>query len=63
MTDFTVVYFEALIDEIPNARKSTLEYQKTILDRTYKNESRNVGTEFAISVGTMCSLRYTKSSG
>ena len=44
VVDFTVVYFEALIDEI-QLRKSTLEYQETILDRTYKLEK----SEFAIS--------------
>ena len=44
VVDFTVVYFEALIDEI-QMRKSTLEYQETILDRTYKLEK----SEFAIS--------------
>ncbi|NND50755.1 MAG: AAA family ATPase [Flavobacteriaceae bacterium] len=42
--DFTVVYFEALIDEI-QLRKSSLEYQETILDRTYKLEK----SDFAIS--------------
>ena len=42
--DFTVVYFEALIDEI-NLRKSSLEYTETIVDRTYKLEN----TDFAIS--------------
>ena len=42
--DFTVVYFEALIDEI-NLRKSSLEYTETIVDRTYKLEK----SEFAIS--------------
>lgn len=44
VADFTVVYFEALIDEI-NLRKSTLEYTETIVDRTYKLEN----SEFAIS--------------
>lgn len=44
VADFTVVFFEALIDEI-QMRKSTLEYQETIVDRTYKLEH----TEFAIS--------------
>jgi hypothetical protein len=44
VANFTVVYFEALIDEI-QMRKSTLEYQETILDRTYKLEN----SEFAIS--------------
>lgn len=44
VVDFTVVYFEALIDEI-QLRKSTLEYTETILDRTYKLEK----TDFAIS--------------
>lgn len=42
--DFTVVYFEALIDEI-QLRKSNLEYTETILDRTYKLEH----SEFAVS--------------
>ncbi|MCK7590529.1 AAA family ATPase [Subsaxibacter sp. CAU 1640] len=44
VVDFTVVYFEALIDEI-QMRKSTLEYQESILDRTYKLEK----TDFAVS--------------
>ncbi|WP_242204556.1 AAA family ATPase [Aestuariivivens insulae] len=44
VVDFTVVYFEALIDEI-QLRKSTLEYTETIEDRTYKLEK----SEFAIS--------------
>ena len=44
VVDFTVVYFEALIDEI-QMRKNSLEYQETILDRTYKLEK----SEFAIS--------------
>lgn len=37
--DFTVVFFEALIDEI-QLRKSTLEYTETIVDRTYKLEKQ-----------------------
>jgi AAA+ superfamily predicted ATPase len=44
VVDFTVVFFEALIDEI-QLRKSSLEYQETILDRTYKLEN----SEFAVS--------------
>ncbi|WP_431109080.1 AAA family ATPase [Winogradskyella poriferorum] len=36
--DFTVVYFEALIDEI-QLRKSTLEYTDTIEDRSFKLEN------------------------
>ncbi|MBO3098033.1 AAA family ATPase [Gelidibacter pelagius] len=44
VADFTVVFFEALIDEI-QMRKATLEYQETIVDRTYKLEH----SEFAIS--------------
>lgn len=44
VADFTVVFFEALIDEI-QMRKATLEHQETILDRTYKLEH----SEFAIS--------------
>ncbi|MCK0179402.1 AAA family ATPase [Flavobacteriaceae bacterium S0862] len=42
--DFTIVYFEALIDEI-QLRKSSLEYTETILDRTYKLEN----SDFAVS--------------
>ncbi|PQV46287.1 ATPase family protein associated with various cellular activities (AAA) [Jejuia pallidilutea] len=63
--DFTVVYFEALIDEI-QLRKSTLEYTETIEDRTYKLESRSVVTEFAISgwknvfQGTAKSVEFNK---
>ncbi len=44
VVDFTVVYFEALIDEI-QLRKSSLEYTETIVDRTYKLEK----SEFAVS--------------
>jgi AAA+ superfamily predicted ATPase len=44
VVDFTVVFFEALISEI-QMRKSTLEYQETILDRTYKLEH----SDFAVS--------------
>ncbi|MCB0444346.1 MAG: AAA family ATPase [Gelidibacter sp.] len=61
VVDFTVVYFEALIDEI-QLRKSTLEYQETILDRTYKLEK----SEFAISgwnnvfSGTTKSIEFNK---
>ena len=39
--DFTVVYFEALIDEI-QIRKSSLEYTETIVDRTYKLENQTL---------------------
>lgn len=59
--DFTVVYFEALIDEI-QLRKSTLEYTETIVDRTYKLEK----SEFAISgwnnvfEGTAKSVEFNK---
>ncbi|TWO32987.1 AAA family ATPase [Seonamhaeicola sediminis] len=59
--DFTVVYFEALIDEI-QLRKSSLEYTETIEDRTYKLES----SEFAISgwnnvfAGTAKSVAFNK---
>lgn len=42
--DFTMVYFEALIDEI-QLRKGSLEYTETILDRTYKLEN----SDFAVS--------------
>lgn len=59
--DFTVVYFEALIDEI-QLRKSTLEYTETIEDRTYKLEN----SEFAVSgwnnvfSGTAVSIEFNK---
>lgn len=61
VVDFTVVYFEALIDEI-QMRKGTLEYQETVLDRTYKLEK----SEFAISgwnnvfAGTAKSIEFNK---
>lgn len=42
--DFTVVYFEALMDEI-QMRKNSLEYTETIVDRTYKLEK----SDFAVS--------------
>lgn len=59
--DFTVVYFEALIDEI-QLRKSTLEYTETIEDRAYKLEN----SEFAIDgwnnvfAGTAVSVEFNK---
>ena len=59
--DFTVVYFEALIDEI-QLRKSSLEYTETIEDRSYKLEN----SEFAISgwnnvfSGTAKSIEFNK---
>ncbi|NRB84198.1 MAG: AAA family ATPase [Winogradskyella sp.] len=59
--DFTVVYFEALIDEI-QLRKSSLEYTETIEDRTYKLEK----SEFAVSgwenvfTGTVASVEFNK---
>ncbi|QOD60769.1 AAA family ATPase [Polaribacter haliotis] len=59
--DFTVVYFEAFIDEI-QLRKSTLEYVETILDRTYKLEN----SDFAVSgwdnvfAGTAKSVEFNK---
>lgn len=61
VADFTVVFFEALIDEI-QMRKSTLEHQETILDRTYKLEH----SDFAISgwnnalAGTAKSIEFNK---
>ena len=61
VADFTVVFCEALIDEI-QMRKSNLEYQETILDRTYKLEK----SDFAISgwnnvlVGTAKSIEFNK---
>jgi hypothetical protein len=59
--DFTVVYFEALIDEIL-LRKSSLDYTETIEDRTYKLEN----SEFVISgwehifSGTTNSIEFNK---
>ena len=59
--DFTVVYFEALIDEI-QLRKSSLEYTETIVDRTYKLEK----SDFAVSgwdnvfQGTAKSVEFNK---
>jgi hypothetical protein len=59
--DFTVVYFEALIDEI-QLRKSSLEYTETVVDRTYKLEN----SEFAVSgwdnvfSGTAKSIEFNK---
>ncbi|WP_435416664.1 AAA family ATPase, partial [Polaribacter aestuariivivens] len=59
--DFTVVYFEAFIDEI-QLRKSTLEYTETIVDRTYKLEN----SDFAVSgwdnvfSGTAKSVEFNK---
>jgi AAA+ superfamily predicted ATPase len=59
--DFTVVYFEALIDEI-QLRKSSLEYTETIVDRTYKLEN----SDFAVSgwdnvfAGTAKSIEFNK---
>ena len=61
VVDFTVVFFEALIDEI-QLRKSSLEYQETILDRTYKLEK----SDFAVSgwnnvfAGTAKSIEFNK---
>ncbi|AUC14410.1 hypothetical protein BTO06_04280 [Tenacibaculum sp. SZ-18] len=59
--DFTVVYFEALMDEI-SLRKSSLEYTETITDRTYKLEN----SDFAVSgwentfSGTAKSVEFNK---
>ncbi|MGJ8761519.1 MAG: AAA family ATPase [Polaribacter sp.] len=59
--DFTVVFYEALIDEI-QLRKSSLEYTETIVDRTYKLEN----SDFAISgwdnvfSGTAKSIEFNK---
>lgn len=59
--DFTVVYFEAFIDEI-QLRKSSLEYLETIEDRTYKLEK----SDFAVAgwsnvfSGTAKSVEFNK---
>ena len=61
VVDFTVVYFEALIDEI-QLRKSSLEYTETLVDRTYKLEK----SDFAVSgwenvfQGTAKSVAFNK---
>ncbi len=61
VVDFTVVYFEALVDEI-QLRKSSLEYTETITDRTYKLEN----SDFAVSgwenvfAGTAKSVEFNK---
>ena len=59
--DFTVVFYEALIDEI-QLRKSSLEYTETIEDRTYKLEK----SDFAVAgwsnvfSGTAKSVEFNK---
>ena len=61
VTNFTVVFFEALISEIQQ-RLSTFEYTETVTDRTYKLEK----SEFAISgwdnafEGTAKSVAFNK---
>ncbi|WP_369995037.1 AAA family ATPase [Winogradskyella sp.] len=59
--DFTVVYFEALIDEI-QLRKSTLEYTDTIEDRTYKLEKSDFVVDGWNNVfaGTAVSVEFNK---
>lgn len=59
--DFTVVYFEALIDEI-QLRKSTLEYTDTIEDRTYKLEKSDFAVDGWNNVfaGTAVSVEFNK---
>ena len=59
--DFTVVYFEALLDEI-QLRKNSLEYTETITDRAYKLEN----SEFAVDgwnnvfAGSAVSVEFNK---
>ncbi len=61
VVDFTMVYFEALIDEI-QLRKGSLEYTETVTDRTYKLEK----SEFAISgwdnafIGAASSVEFNR---
>ncbi len=59
--DFTVVYFEALIDEI-QLRKSTLEYTETIEDRSYKLENSDFAVDGWNNVfaGTAVSVEFNK---
>ena len=61
VVDFTVVFFEAIIDEI-QLRVGSLEYTETITDRSYKLEN----SEFAVSgwenvfEGTAKSVEFNK---
>ncbi|GAB5563146.1 MAG: AAA family ATPase [Winogradskyella sp.] len=59
--DFTVVYFEALIDEI-QLRKSSLEYTDTIEDRTYKLDNSDFAVDGWNNVfsGTAVSVEFNK---
>ncbi|MBC2845248.1 AAA family ATPase [Winogradskyella flava] len=59
--DFTVVYFEALIDEI-QLRKSSLEYTETIEDRAYKLENSDFAVDGWNNVfaGTAVSVEFNK---
>lgn len=59
--DFTVVYFEALIDEI-QLRKSTLEYTDTIEDRSFKLENSDFTIDGWNNVfaGTAVSVEFNK---
>jgi len=59
--DFTVVYFEALLDEI-QLRKSALEYTETIIDRTYKLENSDFAVDGWNNVfsGTAKSIEFNK---
>ncbi|WP_299522279.1 AAA family ATPase [Winogradskyella sp.] len=59
--DFTVVYFEALIDEI-QLRKSSLEYTETIVDRAYKLENSDFAVDGWNNVfqGTAVSVEFNK---
>lgn len=59
--DFTVVYFEALIDEI-QLRKSTLEYTDTIEDRSFKLEHSDFTIDGWNNVfaGTAVSVEFNK---
>ncbi|MEO1032001.1 MAG: AAA family ATPase [Bacteroidota bacterium] len=59
--DFTVVYFEALIDEI-QLRKSSLEYTETIVDRAYKLEHSDFAVDGWNNVfqGTAVSVEFNK---
>ncbi len=61
VVDFTVVFFEAIIDEI-QLRVGSLEYTETVTDRSYKLEN----SEFAVSgwenvfEGTAKSVEFNK---
>lgn len=59
--DFTVVYFEGLLDEI-QLRKNSLEYTETITDRAYKLENSDFAVDGWNNVfaGSAVSVEFNK---